>query len=64
MDNDLLTTKQVMDYLRITRPQVYKLIKNGEINATNIGTGDHRPQYRIFKNSLDNFIQKGGVKNE
>ena len=52
MTQEILTTKETMEYLRITRPTLFKLIKEGKLKAVKVGHN-----YRIRKVDLDNFLQ-------
>lgn len=52
MKQELLTTNEVIEILRITRPTLLKLIKDGSLKATKIGHN-----YRILKEDLDKFIR-------
>ena len=61
MDNTkTLSVKQVAEELE-TRPEwVRRMIRSGEIKASNIGKGT-RPVYRIRKTTLDAFIEERTV---
>jgi excisionase family DNA binding protein len=52
MTQEILTTKEAMEYLRITRPTFFKLIKEGKLKASKVGHN-----YRIRKIDLDNFLE-------
>lgn len=52
MNTELLTTNEAIEILRITRPTLLKLIKDGKLKATKIGHN-----YRILKSDLDRFIR-------
>jgi excisionase family DNA binding protein len=52
MKQELLTTNEAIEILRITRPTLLKLIKDGKLKATKIGHN-----YRILKEDLDSFIR-------
>ncbi len=52
MKQQLLTTNEAIEILRITRPTLLKFIKDGRLKATKIGHN-----YRILKNDLDKFIR-------
>jgi putative molybdopterin biosynthesis protein len=54
---EILTTKEVMGYLKITRPTVFKLIKTGQLKAAKVGR-----DYRIYKSDVDNFLEKASNK--
>ena len=51
-DTDLLTVKEVADYLRMGLLTVYKLIQTGKIPAFKIGK-----QWRIKKEDLEKYIE-------
>ena len=52
MTKKLLTTREALEILRITKPTLLRLIKSGELKATKIGHN-----YRILSNDLDRFIR-------
>ena len=52
MTQEIFTAKETMEYLRITRPTLFKLIKEGKLKAVKVGHN-----YRIRKVDLDNFLQ-------
>jgi putative molybdopterin biosynthesis protein len=54
---EILTTKEVMEYLKVTRPTVFKLIKTGQLKAAKVGR-----DYRIYKSDVDNFLEKASNK--
>lgn len=49
---DLLTIKEVADYLRMGLLTVYKLVKTGKIPAFKIGK-----QWRVKKEDLEKYIE-------
>jgi len=53
MENDpLLTTDEAIDYLRISKPTILKLIRNGTIKAIRAGKG-----WRILESELYRFLK-------
>ncbi len=52
MTEKLLTTREALEILRITKPTLLRLIKNGELKATKIGHN-----YRILSDDLDRFVR-------
>ena len=50
---NILKVTEVADYLRISKYQVYRLIKEGKLKAINIANGSIRPHFRIKKEDLD-----------
>ncbi|MEW6381429.1 MAG: helix-turn-helix domain-containing protein [bacterium] len=50
---EILTTKEVMEYLKVTRPTVFKLIKTGQLRAAKVGR-----DYRIYRSDVDDFLKK------
>jgi excisionase family DNA binding protein len=52
MKQELLTTNEAIEILKITRPTLLKLIKDGKLKATKIGHN-----YRILSDDLDKFIR-------
>jgi excisionase family DNA binding protein len=57
-DKKVLTADEVAEYLRISTQQVYKLIKSGQIKATNIGKGKIRKEYRITPKDVKLFLKQ------
>lgn len=49
---EVLTITEAMKYLRLTRPTIYKLIKEGRIKATKAGRN-----YRFLRLELDKFLR-------
>ncbi|TET62225.1 DNA-binding protein [Candidatus Aerophobetes bacterium] len=58
MAKEIMNPKEAAEYLGISKPTLYKLIKNGEIPAKRIGK-----QWRIAKAVLDEIV-KGGSQDE
>ena len=56
--NEILTTKEVANYLGINLYQVYKLIESNKLKAFKIGGGDKRSYYRVTKEELNKFTKK------
>ena len=56
--HDFLTVAEVSELLRLSVLTLYKYIKSGDLKA--IEFGGH---YRIYKSSLDTFIEKHKVTN-
>jgi excisionase family DNA binding protein len=59
--NEILTSKEVANYLRISEATLYKLISNGEIPAFRIATA-----WRFTRDGIENWLikkvnNKGGV---
>ena len=52
MDKEILTTQEAIEYLRVTRMTIYKLVKNGRIKGVKAGR-----DYRFLKSELDNFLR-------
>ena len=64
--SDWLTVEEIAEELRISKNIVYRLIRNGELEAVNIvGTNGHTAQrghYRIKRSSLKNYLETKKVK--
>lgn len=54
---EILTTREVMQYLKITRPTVFKLIKEGKLKASKVGR-----DYRFLKSEIDRFLMEASTK--
>ena len=59
---EILSVKDIINHLKIDKMTAYRLIKDKQIKAVNIGT-EKRPKYRILKDDYDNFL-KGETDNE
>lgn len=55
-NDTLLKTYEVMEILKITRSQLYRLMKDNRIKAINIGRGDSRADWRIKQSDVDKFL--------
>lgn len=55
---ELLTVKDIINHLKIDKMTAYRLIKDGQIKAVNIGT-KKRPKYRILKEEYEKFLRGG-----
>ena len=54
----LLTPNQVAEHLQVTAEQVRSLIRKGQLQAANVGTGKKRPLYRITQQALNDFLNR------
>ena len=62
-EDELLTVEQVAKQLKVTTKQVYKLIQDGRLVATDIGGGG-RSTYRISRADLNIFLQSRRTKRD
>ncbi len=53
--DEVLTTKEAMEYLKTTKVTLLKMIKEGKIRANKVGRG-----YRILKSEIDTYLKRGG----
>lgn len=64
--SDWLTVEEIAKELNISKNVVYRLIRNGELEAVNIvGTNGHTAQrghYRIKRSSLKKYLEAKKVK--
>jgi len=60
-DDELLTVEEVAGRLKVNPKRVYKLIQDGELEATNIG-GEGRNIYRISLADFNRYLQSRKVK--
>lgn len=49
---EVMTTTEVMEYLRLTRKTVLKLVKNGTLPAKKVGK-----DFRYLKSEIDAFLK-------
>ncbi len=54
VDDDILNMKEALDYLKISRNTMYKLLKEGSIPAKQVGT-----RWRFSRRQLLEWIEKG-----
>ena len=54
--NDLMTTKELAEYLQLDRMTIYKLLKSGDIPANRVGH-----QWRFFRSNIDMWIRSQKV---
>ena len=54
MSKDILTPKQAAEYLGVSKPTIYKLLRQRKIPARRLGK-----QWRISKAILDKFLAGG-----
>ena len=53
IDTEIMTAEEASKYLKISKPFVVKLAKDGKVPATKIGRS-----WRFTRASLDNWIKK------
>ncbi len=56
--DEILTTKEVADELKVSERRVRKWIRDGDLVATDLGR-----DYRIYRRDLEDFISKRRTKN-
>jgi len=54
--NDIMTSREVMAYLKISKPTLYRMIRIGDLKAVKIGKN-----YRFLKRDIDRLLN-GEVK--
>ena len=52
VSSDLMTTKELSEYLQLDRMTIYKLLKSGDIPANRVGH-----QWRFFRSDIDDWIR-------
>lgn len=52
MTGEVLTSKEAMEYLRITQTTLLKLVKEGRLKGNKVGRN-----YRFLKDDLNKFIR-------
>ena len=52
MKPEILTSREVMEYLKISKPTLYKMIQDGDIKAVKIGK-----HYRFLKQHIDELFR-------
>ncbi len=52
MPDEVLNTKETIEYLRISKKTLYKIIAEGRIKTTKAGR-----DYRFLKSELDKFLR-------
>ncbi|MBI2341473.1 MAG: helix-turn-helix domain-containing protein [Deltaproteobacteria bacterium] len=56
LDNDVMTTSEVMNYLKVSRKTVLKLVHEGKIPAQKVGK-----DFRYLKSEIDAFLRGNAV---
>ena len=57
VSSDLMTTKELSEYLQLDRRTIYKLLKSGDIPANRVGH-----QWRFFRSDIDDWIRSKQVR--
>ena len=52
--DEVLTTREAIRYLKISRPTYFKCIRLGKINATKVGNS-----WRVLRSELNRFLRSG-----
>jgi|YelNatPaOPRAMG01_1025707.scaffolds.fasta_scaffold35639_1 excisionase family DNA binding protein len=52
--DEVLTTREAIKYLKISKPTYFKCIRLGKINATKVGNG-----WRVLRSELNRFLRSG-----
>jgi len=52
--DEVLTTDEAIQYLKISRPTYFKCIREGRINAIKVGSG-----WRVLESELNRFLRSG-----
>ncbi len=62
-EEELLTVEEVARRLKVNPKRVYRLIQDGELEATNIGS-EGRNIYRISLTALNDYLRSRKVKRD
>ena len=52
--DEVLTTDEAIQYLKISRPTYFKCIQLGKINAIKVGSG-----WKVLQSELNRFLKSG-----
>ena len=55
--DEVLTTDEAIQYLKISRPTYFRCIRLGRINAIKVGSG-----WRVLRSELNRFLRRGSMK--
>jgi len=58
-NSDILTLKEVAEYMRVNTATIYRLVRTGKIPAFRVGN-----RWRFRKTSIDEWLQSGEGKTE
>ena len=58
-EDEVLTTDEAIQYLKISRPTYFKCIRLGRINAIKVGSG-----WRVLQSELNKFLKSGRTDRE
>lgn len=53
-EDEVLTTDEAIQYLKISRPTYFKCIRLGRINAIKVGSG-----WKVLQSELTRFLKSG-----
>jgi excisionase family DNA binding protein len=53
--NDVMTSREVMAYLKISKPTLYRIIRDGNLRAVKIGKN-----YRFLKQDVEELLRVEG----
>ena len=56
--DELLSCKEVAEYLGMHIGSIYKIISSGKLRAYNLSSGGSKTYYRIKKVDLDNYLEE------
>ena len=63
MIKEFCSPKEVAEMLSVCQETVLRLISNGKIKTSDVGTGK-RHVYRVAKHDLNSFLEERNIKHE
>lgn len=59
-----MTVRDVAARLKVSAPTIYRLVRSGDLDAVNYGTGGDKSQFRISEASVLAFLASARVAKE
>jgi len=57
MNKEYYNLTEIAEMLSVNKAKIWKLVRAGDIHATNVGT-DKQAYYRVSQENLDSFLKK------
>lgn len=54
--DEVFSVKEISLLLKMSTAKIRRLIKSGKLKATNVSTGTIRPNWKVTRSQLDEFL--------